>query len=187
MPSTPAELPPRASWSRAQRLLHWTTAALVLVAVPLGVYMVGLSFRQLLLKFVLYQLHKSIGILVFLLALVQLALHLRRGRPGWEADLPDWQRLGAAVVHAALFGLLGATPVLGYLAAAAAPAQIPTLFLGVIPVPHLIGTDPDLYAVLRRVHLGLALMLALLAFGHAAMALHHHREGRQTLVRMWRG
>jgi cytochrome b561 len=74
---------PPASWSRAQRALHWTIAALVLLAAPLGLYMVALPFRQLLLKFVLYQLHKTIGITVFLLVLAQLALHWRRGRPVW--------------------------------------------------------------------------------------------------------
>ena len=54
-------------------------------------------------------------------------------------------------------GLLIVTPCLGYLVAATAPARIPTLFLGVIPVPHIVGTDPVWYAVLRQVHLGLAL------------------------------
>ncbi|MBX6747837.1 MAG: cytochrome b/b6 domain-containing protein, partial [Acetobacteraceae bacterium] len=57
---------PPASWSRAQRRLHWTTAALVVIAAPMGVVMAALPFRQLLLKFLLYQLHKTIGITVFL-------------------------------------------------------------------------------------------------------------------------
>lgn len=174
-------------WSRAQRLLHWSIAALVLLAAPMGLYMVSLPFRQLLLKFLLYQLHKSIGIAAFLLALGQLVLHWRRGRPDWDAALPGWQRQAAAAVHALLFALLVATPVLGYLTAATAPARIPTLFLGVIPMPHLVGTDPAWFAVLRRVHLGAAVLLVLLAVGHALMALHHHRRGDGTLRRMWRG
>jgi cytochrome b561 len=176
-----------ASWSRAQRLLHWAIAALVLLGAPMGVYMVALPFRQLLLKFLLYQLHKTIGITVFLFALGQLALHWRRGRPDWDAGLPEWQRRAAVVVHAALFGLLCATPILGYLTATTAPARIPTLFLGVVPVPHIVGTDPTWFAVLRHVHLGLALLLVLLASGHATMALRHHWAGDRTLARMWRG
>ena len=48
--------------------------------------MVALPFRQLLLKFLLYQLHKTIGITAFVLALGQLALHWRRGRPAWVED-----------------------------------------------------------------------------------------------------
>jgi cytochrome b561 len=176
-----------ASWSRAQRILHWTIAALVLLAAPMGVYMVALPFRQLLLKFLLYQLHKTIGIAAFLLALGLLALHWRRGRPAWDEGMPDWQRRAASAVHVGLFGLLVVTPFLGYLTAATAPARIPTLFLGVIPVPHVVGTNPAWFAVLRQVHLGLAVLLIVLACGHAVMALHHHRRGHRTLVRMWRG
>jgi cytochrome b561 len=176
-----------ASWSRAQRLLHWGIAALVLLAAPMGVYMVALPFRQLLLKFLLYQLHKSIGIAAFLLTLSQLALHWHRGRPAWDGGLQNWQRRAATAVHAALFGLLVVTPVLGYLTAATAPARIPTLFLGVIPVPHIVGTDPTWFAVLRQLHLALALLLVVLAFGHTLMALHHHQRGGRVLARMWRG
>src|SRR5271155_2727133 len=69
-PRMPAE-PPQC-WSRAQRALHWSIAAFILLAAPIGAYMVTLPFQQLLLKFVLYQLHKTIGITVFLLVLAQL-------------------------------------------------------------------------------------------------------------------
>lgn len=176
-----------ASWSRAQRLLHWSIAALVLITVPLAAAMVALPFTQLLLKFLLYQAHKTIGIAVLLLALAQLGVHRRRGRAAYDPGLARWQRRAAAVVHVALFALLLAVPVLGYLSAAAAPTRIPTLLFGLVPVPHVIGTDAAAFAVLRRVHLVLAALLAGLAVGHAAMALHHHRLGRATLTRMLRG
>jgi cytochrome b561 len=176
-----------ASWSRAQRVIHWTIAALIALGAAIGIYMVGLPFRLLLQKFIFYQLHKTIGITVFLLAGTQLVLHARRGRPAWDGDLPRWQRRAAATVHAALFALLIITPVFGYLTAATAPIGVPTLFLGVVPVPHLVGTSKFWFDILRRVHLFLALGLVALASGHAAAALGHHWSGRRTLVRMWRG
>ncbi len=175
-----------AGWSRPQRVLHWTMAALVLLAVPVGLIMTALPFRELLLKFVLYQLHKTLGLTVFVLVLAQLALHWRRGRPAWDAGLPAWQRRAAVAVHAALFSLLLLTPLAGYLTAATAPAKIPTLFLGVIPVPHLVGTNPVWFGVLREVHVALATLLVLLACGHALIAVQHHLKGRNTLIRMLR-
>jgi cytochrome b561 len=177
---------PPLSWSRAQRGLHWTMAALVLTTVPMGLVMVALPFRHLLLKFVLYQAHKTIGITVFVLACLLLALHWRRGRPPFQG-LPPWQVRAASSGHQALFALVIVTPVLGYFLAATAPARIPTLFLGVFNIPHVVGTDPAMYAVLHRVHLALALLLALLACGHAAVALRHQITGLGTLARMWRG
>ena len=174
------------SWSLAQRLLHWGIAGLVLTAAPLAVAMVAVPFTQLLLKFVLYQAHKSIGLVVLALALCQLALHWRRGRPPPDGDLPPWQRRAAGAVHAVLFALLLAVPALGYLSAAAAPVRIPTIVFGLVPVPHVIGPDPAAFAVLRRVHLALALLLLTLVAGHAAMALRHHIHGRDTLRQMLR-
>jgi cytochrome b561 len=109
------------------------------------------------------------------------------GRPAWDAALPPWQHRAAAWMHAALYGLLLVVPALGYLTAATAPAQVPTLFLGVIPVPHLVGTDPAWFAVLRQVHRALAILLVALAATHALAALANHRRGQRGLVAMWRG
>src|SRR5512140_1451834 len=61
-----------ASWSPAQRWLHWLTAGLVLVGFGLGWWMVAVPFRALLLKFALYQAHKTIGLVVLALVLVRL-------------------------------------------------------------------------------------------------------------------
>jgi cytochrome b561 len=178
---------PPAGWSAAQRRLHWWTAALVALGFALGWVMVAVPLRALLAKFLLYQAHKTFGLLVLGLTLARLAVRLRRGRPAWDAALPAWQLRAAAWMHAALYVLLLAVPALGYLTAATAPAQVPTLFLGVIPVPHLVGTDPAWFAVLRQVHRALAILLVALAAAHALAALANHRRGHRGLVAMWRG
>jgi cytochrome b561 len=178
---------PPAQWSRAQRGLHWGIALLMLCTVPMGLVMVALPFRLLLLKFVLYQVHKSIGIVLLALACTLLVLHWRRGRPPLHAGMPRWQVRAAGWGQAALFTLVIVTPCVGYLVAATAPVRIPTLFLGVLPVPHIVGTNPALYARLHPVHLWLALLLAGLACGHAFMAWRHHRAGLPTLRQLWKG
>ncbi|WP_159994635.1 cytochrome b [Roseomonas sp. 18066] len=178
---------PPDGWSRGQRRLHGAIALLVLAALAIAPVMVGLGYDRLLLKFLLYQAHKSIGLLVLLLAVTQLALHARRGRPASEDDLPPWQRRAARAMHAALFALLLAMPALGYLTAASAPIAIPTFFLGVIPVPHLLDPDAARFAWLRGLHEWAGWLLALLVAGHAGMAIRHHWQGRPTLRRMWRG
>jgi len=167
----PAERP--AAWSRGQRRLHGWNAAFVLLGFAVAWVMVAVPVQELLAKFLLYQVHKSLGIAAFLIVLVRLVYLLRRPRPAWRADLARWQRRAAPVMHAALYVLLVVTPLLGYLTAATAPAQVPTLFLLVIPVPHIVGTDADWYAVLRQAHRAAAILLVVLAAGHAAMAIGH--------------
>ena len=125
--------------------------------------MVGVPLSALLLKFVLYQLHKTLGILALVLTTARLLVRARGGRPAWGADMPGWQRRPASVTHGLLYALLVAAPVLGYLTAATAPARVSTLFLGVIPVPHLVGPAPGWFSRLGQVHRGVAALLAVLA------------------------
>ena len=180
----PAEVP--AGWSRGQRRLHWWSAALIVAGFALAWPMVALPLDQLLAKFLLYQAHKTIGLTVLALLLWRFGLRLRRGRPAWDAGLPPAQARLAGAGHGALYALMLVVPVLGYFVAATAPAQVPTLFLLVLPVPHAVGADPAAFAVLRVVHRAAAILLLALAAGHAAMAVRHHLRGRPTLTRMWR-
>ncbi len=174
-------------WSRAQRRLHWWVAALVPLTLGLGFLMVELPWRPLAPKFLAYQLHKSFGVVVFGLVAWRLLLRWRRGRPAEDAALPAWQRRAAGLVHGVLYGLLLAVPVLGYLSAASAPAQVPTMVFMLLPVPHVLGPDEARFLLLRALHLWLALGLVALALGHALMALRHHAAGRPVLRGMWRG
>lgn len=174
-------------WPRGQRVLHWATAALVLAGFALAWIMVALPFRPLLLKFSLYQAHKTIGLLVIALTLLRLGMRAAIGRPSWDAGLPPLQRRLAGAAHAALYVLLLAVPILGYLVAATSPLPVPTLLFGLLPIPHITGPNRDLFALLRPLHMLAAISLVLLAAGHAAMAIRHHRTGSTILRRMWRG
>ncbi len=177
----------RTGWSRAQRRLHWAVALLVPLTLGLGFLMVELPLRPLAPKFLAYQFHKSFGVVVFVLVAWRLLLRWRRGRPAEDAGLPGWQRRAAGVVHGVLYGLLLAVPVLGYLVAASAPGQVPTMVFLLLPVPHVVGPDEARFVLLRVVHLWTAVGLVTLALGHALMALRHHAQGRPVLRAMWRG
>jgi cytochrome b561 len=147
--------------------------------------MVAVPLSELLLKFSLYQLHKTIGLTVFGLALYRLGIRARVRRPDWDPHLAEWQRRAAVSMHAMLYVLLLAVPALGYLTAALAPARVPTLFLGLIPIPHLVSPDARWFAVVRQVHRWAAVLLVTAAAAHAGAALEHHRRGRSVLRRMW--
>ena len=172
-------------WGRGLRRLHWWTAGFVFAAFPLGWLMVAVPLSELLLKFSLYQLHKTIGLTVFGLALYRLSIRASVRRPDWDPHLAEWQRRAAVSMHAMLYVLLLAVPALGYLTAALAPARVPTLFLGLIPIPHLVSPDAQWFEVIRQVHRWAAVLLVTAAAAHAGAALEHHRRGRSVLRRMW--
>ena len=60
------------SWGWPAKTLHWAVALLVAIMVAVGVSMVWLV-SDLGRRFELYQLHKSLGVLVLTLMLVRLA------------------------------------------------------------------------------------------------------------------
>ena len=174
------------AWRPAQRRLHWWTGGLVATGFAIAWIMVAVPLRDLLVKFLLFQLHKTIGLTVFALVVWRLGLRNRHGRPADADGLSIAERRAAAAGQALLYGLLLEVPILGYLTACSAPSGFPTLFLGVVPIPSVIGPDPHLFDLLAPIHRWSAIILIALAVGHALQAIRHHRRGRLLLRQMWR-
>ena len=168
--------------------LHWLTALAVAGLMVVGEVMTGLA-KGSSLKFTLYQWHKSVGITVLLLTLLRLGWRLAH-RPPPPTGLASWERQGAAVVHAVLYGLLLALPLLGWAAVSASPLNIPTVLFGVVPWPHLPGfaalvDRAALAEVLEDVHSDGASIMMLVACLHILAALWHHFYRKdEVLLRM---
>lgn len=140
---------------RFRRHLHWWTAALLTTGFAIAWIMAALPLTALLLKFLLYQIHKTIGLCVAGLAIARLMLAFQ------ASDRPHG-------LTAALYGLLLIVPLLGYVTAASSPVAIPTLFLLMFRIPHLIGPDQAVFEIIRPLHLWLAVGLVGLAGWHGA-------------------
>jgi Cytochrome B561 len=171
-------------------LLHWTIAAIILGMLALGVVMTELSPGNRL-KFVLYQWHKSFGVLVFLLSLVRLGWRLAHPPPPWPPTMAGWERLAAATTHGLFYALTLGLPLSGWMLVSASPWNIPTVPFGLFTLPHLspLADHPDKRALadaFAHVHTAGALGIALLLVVHVAAALRHHLIlGDDVLTRMW--
>ncbi|TCK23594.1 cytochrome b561 [Ancylobacter aquaticus] len=179
VPSTPVRYGPTA------RALHWVVALIVLVLIPLGLYMVarGEATGFDALTGSLYSLHKFIGFLALWLIVLRVLVRLRRGAPPPEASLTPLERVASATVHAALYLLLLAVPVLGWAGVSAYPAL--NVF-GLFDLPALLSPDEGLAKRILGLHGLLAQILGVLALAHIAAALYHRflkRDG--VMARMW--
>jgi cytochrome b561 len=155
--------------ARVRRHLHWWTAALLVIGFAIAWVMTALPATELLVKFLLYQLHKSLGLCVSGLAALRIVLAYRAGnRPRGIAAM--------------LYGLLLIVPLLGYLTAAASPTVVPTLFFLLFNVPHLIAPDQAVFDVIRPVHKWLAIGLIALAAWHAAQMFFGASGSRRLRV-----
>lgn len=173
-------------WHPALIALHWLTLILIVVQFLIAGPMRD-ETRNLIERFELYQLHKSIGLTVagFVLARLLLRLLVKAPPPANEGRL---LRFASAAVHAGLYLCVVALPVTGLLMAAASPIQIPTLYYGLFPVPHPIGPDKAIYELMLSLH-GWAgsILLALGAVHFAATAVHVVVWRDNLLGRMWFG
>ena len=170
-----------ASYTRTTVALHWLTALAILCAFPLGVYMHELQLSPRKLQ--LYSYHKWIGMAVLLLTVLRLLWRLMHRPPPLPAAMPRWQQVSAQGMHHLLYLLLLLVPLSGWLRSSA--LGIPVVWLGLIPLPDLIGKDQQLADLLKEVHESLNYTLLVLVLLHVAAALQHHfleRDG--VLARM---
>ncbi|MBM3537196.1 MAG: cytochrome b [Alphaproteobacteria bacterium] len=173
-----------AGYTQLARVLHWLTAALVLVMLPLGLVIANEAGGRL--QGVLYNAHKSIGALILLLVVVRLAYRLTHRPPPLPDDIPPLQRLAAEATHWALYALLILQPLLGWAGTSAYPAPVP--FFGLFDLPPLVTADRALSDQLLHWHRMTGLALAGLASLHVAAALYHHFVRRdRVLLRMLTG
>jgi cytochrome b561 len=151
-----------------QRLLHWFMAFCILAMLFIGVGMVSTVMPKYLM---LVSIHKPLGILILVLALVRLAVRLRYGAPPLPADLPEPMKLAAQLSHYALYALMIGMPLLGWgmLSAAAYPV---VLFAG-MHLPAILPQSDGLHTLLWNAHFYLAFVFFALVLLHIAAALFH--------------
>jgi cytochrome b561 len=173
-----------AVWPPALRIIHWVTAALVLGALLLGVTMVQVVHDPGE-RFELTQTHKSIGVAILGLALVRLCLRIRASAPVPRPAAPLLV-IAAKAVHIALYVLLLALPLSGWLMASTTPVRVPTSVFGLFDLPYPLAPDFATYRFAHGIHVASAISLASLIALHVAATLVHALLWRDhTVRRMW--
>ncbi len=157
------------SYTRTAIALHWLSALFIVAAFGIGFYMVGLTLSPLKLK--VYSWHKWAGITVLGLVCLRLAWRGVHPPPPLPATLAVWEHRAAGATHLLLYLLMIAVPLSGWLMSSAAGFRV--VYLGVLPLPDLIGKDKECAEFLKFVHFLLASALGVLVVAHIGAALKH--------------
>ena len=169
-------------WGGISQLLHWTIAILIVL---IGI--VGLVIGELPRSpkyFWVYTAHKSLGLTVLALVLVRIGWRLYAGAPRPVPGTPRLQALLASATHGAIYLLILALPLSGWIYDSA-NALRPFRWFGLVEVPKLVAPDEALAASAHGAHEWLFWLLMALVAGHAGAALYHHFIQRDaTLARM---
>lgn len=166
-------------YTAVARLLHWTTAVLVLATIPVGFVLLSLPPGRV--QDTLFDLHRSVGVLLFVLVVVRLAWRLGHPPPPLPDDLPAWQRVASASVHGLLYVLLLVQPVIGWWGTSAFGAPIRVFWL--FELPPLVAKDERLAGQVLGWHGMVGIALAAAIAIHVAAALFHHFVRRDEVLR----
>jgi cytochrome b561 len=118
----------------------------------------------------LVSIHKPLGVAILLLAVVRVAVRLRRGAPPLPAGMPEPMKLAAHLSHLVFYVLMIAIPLLGW--AMLSAADYPVVIAG-IALLRIVPIDASMHSVLWNAHRFLALCFFALILLHFAAALYH--------------
>lgn len=162
-------------------LIHWVSAALVLAAFGLGIYIVDLTYYDPGYH-TLPALHISLGLILFILMVVRVVWRMVNATPEYLPAKPA-QIAAAKLVKVALYISIFLAIVSGYLITTA-EGQAASLF-DVIYFPALVELSPANVDLAGEIHKYLAWSIIGLVSVHTFGALFHHFAMRDaTFTRM---
>ena len=160
----------RERWGSLSQFLHWLIVALIAVQAALG--LTGMLLPPDMEKLAVLARHKSIGITILGLATVRLLWRWLNPTPPLPSNLEPYERLLARVTHAALYVLLFAMPLTGWMMSSA--RGFPVSWFNLLQLPDLVPKSRMLYGTMVTAHAALAIALAVTLALHVAGALRHH-------------
>lgn len=175
------EDPPVVRYSSPAIVLHWLIALLLAIVAGVGLYMADLPDaapeRQLL-----FDWHRWLGVTAFLLIVLRVLWRSMHKPPSLVSGMSKLQRIAASASHLALYVLMIAAPLTGYLLTNNAGEAVNVFGWA---LPPLIGPDPRLVKLFEGIHTYVAYSLIGFTALHIFAAMKHHFLDRdETLVRI---
>ena len=167
----------RVRYTRIAMLLHWAIALLIIANIALGLSaaLLPTSILSDTGARVVIDLHKSIGITVLGLAVVRVLWRMTHRPPALPSVFPGWEKAAAHAAHIALYVLIFALPLSGWMhdSAWSAAASHPMYLFGLVPWPRigfLMHFDPGFQ---EQIHTQLGTLHTACGYAlYAVLALH---------------
>jgi cytochrome b561 len=158
-------------YSLFARALHWISAVMVL-----GVYIGGawLGFFEPAdgpFKDALYNLHESFGVTLWSITLIRLLSRVATGVPAMPNATPALVRIASTLNHGALYAVLLAQPVVGFMGNNA--GGYPLSWFNLVNLPNPIGKNDALSDQLFKLHGTLGWALVILVTMHLLGSAYH--------------
>jgi len=165
-------------WGSVAQFLHWLIVVLIVIQVALA-----LTAEQLhgMAKLATLARHKSVGITILMLAVVRLLWRLGNTTPTLPLDLQPYERVLAHFTHIALYVLIFALPLSGWIVTSA--RGFPASWFNLFQLPDLVAKNQPLYEAMKETHEALAWTLGAVATLHLLAAFKHHFILKDNVLR----
>jgi len=171
------------SYGFVSKNFHWIMAAIILFNFTLGYFMGDLDKGPL--RFFIFNLHKSLGILVIVLIIFRLFWRLINLVPAPLSQNYLLNKL-SKVVHYFFYFILLVVTFSGwtYSSARGGPVNV----FGLFSVPALVEKNDEIAKIARNIHtLSVYIFIAFVVVHILASLYHHYFLKDKTLKRMWFG
>lgn len=164
------------------QLFHWTVVVLI-IGLLVSNTLRGDAPKDSDLRTFYFNLHVSLGMLIFVVAIARLGWSRLVGKPA-PADGPRWSQIAAQVTHVVLNLATLLIPIGGYLRLASKDRVAD--FFGLFQIPSLTGNVPELNEAMHVFHgEPMEVFLYVVVGLHVAAAVWHQYVRRDhTLERM---
>ncbi|MGI4813247.1 MAG: cytochrome b [Janthinobacterium lividum] len=180
-------------YTRVAMLLHWLIALLIIANVCLGLSaaLIPDDWLSDTVERLIIDTHKSIGITVLGLAILRVLWRLTHRPPALPVSFPKWEQVLAHIVHAALYVLIFALPLTGWIHDSAwkDAATHPMALFGLVPWPrigYVMHLDPaereTLHTQFDVLHTWCGYALYVVLALHVLGALKHQWIDRKSVL-----
>ena len=172
---------PTYSYSPLQRAFHWLMAAIIIVAIGLGLVASQLTpGTHPRVDFL--EVHKSLGMAALVLLPLRLVVRVVAGEPAWRVAPSRLVSVASHGAHFLLYALMALLPLSGYVTSGAGGHGIP--FFGLFEWPVILAPDKPLSRAAGAFHHYAGWAIAALVAVHVAAAVWHRLRRDEVLSRM---
>lgn len=177
----------REGFNRTSVIVHWLIAVSIFFLFISSWWMMGLPLpsQELQFRAFPFQLHKNIGITLVVLLAILLYMRLKyRPAPPKDDDMKPWAYKLALLAHVAIYLLILAVCVTGFLSSA--HTKWDTTVWWLVDIPRLFTANEDLNEYWGELHTYFAWALLLFVAAHIAGAVYHSFRNDGIVRRMMR-
>lgn len=165
------------------KLLHWTLFLLILNQFVVATMMLNTPQGATTAGFtqgVLYNWHKSIGLIALAVALARYVWRKTTPLPDWARNLSNGEKRWINRIETTLYVCMFLMPISGYIFVMAGGYGVD--FFGQWKMPNYLGKNATISVIAEWTHGITAALLVLALFAHWGLGIRHHLKHRDRYL-----